>query len=88
MCECILTLLSPPLPLPFKMGCYEISLGDTIGTGSAGSTQRLLDRLLGGRGAVPVERLAVHFHDTYGQVGREEGCLGGEIACAYVCVCV
>lgn len=46
------------------MGCYEVSLGDTIGTGTAGSTQRLLDRLVPALGA---DRLALHFHNTYGQ---------------------
>lgn len=47
------------------MGCHEISLGDTIGTGTAGSTTRLLDTLLGD--GIPVELLAMHCHDTYGQ---------------------
>ena len=42
----------------FDMGCYEISLGDTIGTGNAGTTSRLLDRLLD-EGGLPPERLAV-----------------------------
>lgn len=46
------------------MGCYEISLGDTIGVGTAGKTQRMLDVVAR---EVPVERLAGHFHDTYGQ---------------------
>lgn len=45
-----------------EMGCYEISLGDTIGVGTAGSTIKLLDVILKD---VPVERVAVHFHDTY-----------------------
>jgi hydroxymethylglutaryl-CoA lyase len=47
------------------MGCYEISLGDTIGVGNAGSTATLLDTILP---AIPASKLAVHFHDTYGQV--------------------
>ncbi len=47
-----------------EMGCYEVSLGDTIGTGTPGKTQRLFEQV--GRG-VPLERLAGHFHDTYGQ---------------------
>ena len=47
------------------LGCYEISLGDTIGVGNAGSTKRLLDTVLGG--GIPKDKLAVHFHDTYGQ---------------------
>ncbi len=47
-----------------EMGCYEVSLGDTIGVGSAGGMQRLLDALLAR--FKPVD-LAVHCHDTYGQ---------------------
>ncbi|VDN56803.1 unnamed protein product [Dracunculus medinensis] len=47
-----------------RVGCYEVSLGDTIGVGSAGSVNRLLNSLLNN---LPVESLAVHFHDTYGQ---------------------
>jgi len=46
------------------MGCYEISLGDTIGTGTPGKTQALIATVAE---AVPVERQAGHFHDTYGQ---------------------
>ena len=46
------------------MGCYEISLGDTIGTGTPVATKRLLDSVLS---VVNIEQLAVHFHDTYGQ---------------------
>ncbi len=46
------------------MGCYEISLGDTIGTGTPVATKRLLDSVLN---VVNIEQLAVHFHDTYGQ---------------------
>ncbi|MFH4979971.1 hypothetical protein AB6A40_006680 [Gnathostoma spinigerum] len=45
-------------------GCYEISLGDTIGVGSAGSVRKLLDYLLT---YIPAKFFAVHFHDTYGQ---------------------
>ena len=48
----------------FAMGCYEISLGDTIGTGTPARIQRMIERV--GK-SVPIERLAVHFHDTYGQ---------------------
>jgi hydroxymethylglutaryl-CoA lyase len=47
-----------------EMGCYEISLGDTIGVGSAGTLQTLLDDLIPALGK---ERLALHCHDTYGQ---------------------
>ena len=46
------------------MGCYEISLGDTIGIGTPGRIQAIL-RAVGER--VPIARLAVHLHDTYGQ---------------------
>lgn len=46
------------------MGCYEVSLGDTIGTGTAGSMASLLNILLAQHGP---EQLAVHCHDTYGQ---------------------
>ena len=48
----------------FAMGCYEISLGDTIGVGTPGSFRRMLTAV---QEAVPVEHLAVHCHDTYGQ---------------------
>ena len=44
------------------MGCYEISLGDTIGVGNPASVSRMLEACAG---VVPVARLAGHFHDTY-----------------------
>lgn len=47
-----------------ELGCYEISLGDTIGVGTPGQIQSLL-RVVAGK--VPMAQLAVHFHDTYGQ---------------------
>ncbi|RED52552.1 hydroxymethylglutaryl-CoA lyase [Aestuariispira insulae] len=46
------------------MGCYEISLGDTVGVGTAQETKRLIETV--GQD-VPVDKLAGHFHDTYGQ---------------------
>lgn len=46
------------------MGCYEISLGDTIGVGTPGSMSQMLDVVMR---EVPVGALAVHCHDTYGQ---------------------
>ena len=46
------------------LGCYEISLGDTIGSGTPMRIQAMLAAAMR---AVPVEKLAVHFHDTYGQ---------------------
>jgi len=48
----------------YAMGCYEVSLGDTIGTGTAGATRRLFE-VVGVQ--VPRDKLAGHFHDTYGQ---------------------
>ena len=48
----------------FSMGCYEISLGDTIGVGTPGSFRQMLAAV---QQAVPVQNLAVHCHDTYGQ---------------------
>jgi hydroxymethylglutaryl-CoA lyase len=46
------------------MGCYEISLGDTVGVGTPASLTRMLKEVLK---VVPAEKLAVHLHDTYGQ---------------------
>jgi hydroxymethylglutaryl-CoA lyase len=48
----------------FALGCYEVSLGDTVGTGTPAAVNRMLDAVLK---IAPAERLAVHFHDTYGQ---------------------
>ncbi len=47
-----------------ERGCYEVSLGDTIGVGTAGQAQALVDKLAR---ELPVHQLAAHFHDTYGQ---------------------
>lgn len=48
----------------YQMGCYEISLGDTIGVGTPEKAKRMVSRVAE---EVPLEHLAVHFHDTYGQ---------------------
>jgi hydroxymethylglutaryl-CoA lyase len=48
----------------FEMGCYEISLGDTVGVGNPASVTKMLEAV---SARVPVDKLAVHFHDTYGQ---------------------
>lgn len=48
----------------YDLGCYEISLGDTIGIGTPGKARALLRAVAG---EVPMTALAVHFHDTYGQ---------------------
>nr|GMD48091.1 hydroxymethylglutaryl-CoA lyase, mitochondrial-like isoform X1 [Ipomoea batatas] len=47
-----------------NMGCFEISLGDTIGVGTPGTVIPMLEAV---SEVVPMEKLAVHFHDTYGQ---------------------
>jgi hydroxymethylglutaryl-CoA lyase len=60
----------------WDLGCYEISLGDTIGVGTPLKARHLLRAVAG---AVPISNLAMHFHDTYGQAlanlyaGMEEG---------------
>ncbi len=46
------------------LGCAEISLGDTIGVGTPAQAQTMIEAVAA---RVPIERLAVHFHDTYGQ---------------------
>lgn len=48
----------------FTMGCYEVSLGDTIGTGTPFAAVAMAEAVLQ---HVPVGRVALHFHDTYGQ---------------------
>ncbi|CAJ0749989.1 14754_t:CDS:2, partial [Entrophospora sp. SA101] len=48
----------------YKMGCYEISLADTIGVGTPGSMLKLLESV---KHHVPIGKIAVHCHDTYGQ---------------------
>lgn len=48
----------------FDMGCYEVSLGDTIGVGTPGKIKTMLQTVMR---TVPVEQLALHCHDTYGQ---------------------
>ena len=47
-----------------ELGCYEVSLGDTIGVGTAGQISNLIEDVIK---VADVERIAVHFHDTYGQ---------------------
>jgi hydroxymethylglutaryl-CoA lyase len=76
----------------WDLGCYEVSLGDTIGVGTPLKARQLL-RAAGG--AVPMAHLAMHFHDTYGQAlanlyaGMEEGArvidsaAGGLGSCPY-----
>ncbi len=47
-----------------EFGCYEVSLGDTIGTGTPNRVKEMLESVLA---SIPNQRLAVHFHDTWGQ---------------------
>lgn len=47
-----------------QLGCYEVSLGDTIGVGTASAARTMLRAVAG---VVPMQQLAVHFHDTRGQ---------------------
>ncbi len=56
--------VTPVAAALYEMGCYEISLGDTIGVGTPEETKALIRAVAK---AVPVEALAGHFHDTYGQ---------------------
>ena len=48
----------------YRMGCYEISLGDTVGVGTPGRAKAMIAAVAA---KVPLEKLALHFHDTYGQ---------------------
>jgi hydroxymethylglutaryl-CoA lyase len=48
----------------YEMGCYEVSLGDTIGTGTPGKTKAMIEACAQ---RVPLQKLAGHYHDTYGQ---------------------
>ncbi|KAK6936927.1 Pyruvate carboxyltransferase [Dillenia turbinata] len=48
----------------YNMGCFEISLGDTIGVATPGTVVPMLEAVMA---VVPLDKLAVHFHDTYGQ---------------------
>lgn len=60
----------------YKAGCYEISLGDTIGVGTANQMKDIVRAV---KGVVPVQNIALHCHDTYGQAlaniyaGLDEG---------------
>lgn len=75
-----------------EIGCHEISLGDTIGVGTPLDTRRMIEQVAE---AVPVARLAVHFHDTYGQalaniltslelgIGIVDSSVGGLGGCPY-----
>jgi len=57
-------VVAPLVEKLLDLGCHEISLGDTIGVGTPKTVRVLLDAICK---KIPVEKLAVHFHDTYGQ---------------------
>ncbi|MBL0932074.1 MAG: hydroxymethylglutaryl-CoA lyase [Alphaproteobacteria bacterium] len=60
------------------MGCYEVSLGDTIGVGTPAKARAMVEAVAA---VVPRERLAIHFHDTWGQaLANILACLEGGIA--------
>ncbi|MBL4585357.1 MAG: hypothetical protein JKX83_12175 [Pseudomonadales bacterium] len=46
------------------MGCYEVSLGDSTGVATPGQTKAIIDAVAS---AIPIEQVAVHCHNTYGQ---------------------
>jgi len=74
------------------LGCSELSLGDTIGRATVDETRRLLDRVMR---VCPVDRIAMHFHDTFGRavdnavassalgVTRFDGSVGGIGGCPF-----
>jgi hydroxymethylglutaryl-CoA lyase len=76
----------------YDMGCYEVSLGDTIGTGTPGKTRAMIEACAA---QIPVSKLAGHYHDTYGQalaniyaslelgVGTFDASIGGLGGCPY-----
>lgn len=76
----------------FRLGCHEVSLGDTIGRGTPGKARQMIAAV---EAVAPVERLAVHFHDTYGQalaniyavmeigIATIDGAVGGLGGCPY-----
>ncbi|MGN8259644.1 hydroxymethylglutaryl-CoA lyase [Pseudomonas sp. SMSB3] len=56
--------VAPVASALYQLGCYEVSLGDTLGTGTPGATRRLFETVAD---VIPRKQLAGHFHDTYGQ---------------------
>ena len=64
LCPSLLIYVLQVANTMYKMGCYEISLGDTIGVGTPGRMRAMLAEV---QKDIPTEALAVHCHDTYGQ---------------------
>ncbi|HET9655951.1 MAG TPA: hydroxymethylglutaryl-CoA lyase [Kineosporiaceae bacterium] len=63
-----------------ELGCDQLSLGDTIGVATPGQVRRVLERFV--RAGIGVDRLAVHFHDTYGQaLANTLAALGCGVTC-------
>lgn len=58
----------------YSMGCYEVSMGDTTGAGTPASIAAMLEAT---KKLMPVEHIAAHLHDTYGQV-RICTCIGDD----------
>ncbi|MCL1143949.1 hydroxymethylglutaryl-CoA lyase [Shewanella gaetbuli] len=57
----------------YKMGCYQISLGDTIGVGTPLDARKMVEQVAN---VVPIDQIALHFHDTYGQaLANIQACL-------------
>ena len=69
--------------LLYDMGCHEISLGDTTGRGTPRRAQEMINAVAA---HVPIERIAIHFHDTYGQALANIG-LYGVGRCGYRLIC-
>lgn len=63
----------------FEMGCYEISLGDTIGVGTPELTRKLFDAI-----CVPRDRIAAHFHNTYDRAVPNLVVALGEGSCSVI----
>ncbi len=63
----------------FEMGCYEVSLGDTIGVGTPEQTKRMIEAVAR---RVPLKKIAGHFHDTYGMaIANIYAALQSGVAC-------
>ncbi len=76
----------------FEMGCYEVSLGDTVGMGTPGAVKEMIEAVAR---RVPIKKLAGHYHDTYGMAAANiyaslelgiavfDGSVGGLGGCPY-----
>ena len=64
ICTCVTLLLNQIAKTLYDMGCYEISLADTIGVATPGAIKKMLAEVVK---LVPADKLGIHCHDTYGQ---------------------